>query len=159
MRFALLRFTGLQPSWESTLSPRALGKSPDKVLKRLFISGETLKLFYLPLLLLLLTSIEVSAKRRRPAPRLDKPTTSAKVKSRRPSRSRYTKPSPRRRNRVKPRTRIVKPKPVVKPKVTKPSPKMKYHNLRYLWLNEVLGNTNRRTIRKKLKLKKKRQRR
>ena len=154
MRFALLRFTGLQLSWASTLSPRALGKSPDKVLKRLFISGETLKLFYLPLLLLLLTSIEVSAKRRRPAPRLDKPTNSAKVKPRRPSRFRYSKPKPTRKIR-KPKVT----KRIPKQELRKPSPKMKYHNLRYLWLNEVLGNTNRRTIRKKLKLKKKRQRR
>jgi len=109
-----------------------------------------LKLFYLPLLLLLLTSLEVSAKRKRPAPRLDRPTNSAKVKPRKPSRFRYSKPKPTRK--------IRKPK-VTKRVPRKPSPKMRYHNLRYLWLNEVLGNTNRRTIRKKLNLKKKRQRR
>ena len=107
-----------------------------------------MKLLYLPLLLLLLTSLEVSAKRKRPAPRLDRPTNSAKVKPRRPSRLRYSKP--------KPSSKIRRPK-VTKRVPSKPSPKMKYHNLRYLWLNEVLGNTRRRTIRKRLNLKKKRQ--
>lgn len=117
-----------------------------------------MKLFYLPLLLLFLTSLEVSAKRKRPAPRLDRPTNSAKVKPRRPSRYRYSKPKPKRKVR-RPKVAKQVPKKVPKQEVRKPSPKMRYHNLRYLWLNEVLGNTKRRTIRKKLNLKKKRHRR
>jgi len=59
---------------------------------------------------------------------------------------------------VKPRVRQ-KPKPkVVKPKLKKRKPRrgsFQYHNLRYLWLNEVLGNTGRRDIRRKRTLREK----
>jgi hypothetical protein len=60
---------------------------------------------------------------------------------------------------VKPRVRQ-KPKPKIKekPKLKKRKPRngsFQYHNLRYLWLNEVLGNTGRRDIRRKRTLREK----
>ena len=60
---------------------------------------------------------------------------------------------------VKPRVRQ-KPKPKIKekPKLKKRQPRngsFQYHNLRYLWLNEVLGNTGRRDIRRKRTLREK----
>ena len=62
-------------------------------------------------------------------------------------------------SQVKPR---VKPKPKViekeKPKLKKRKPRrgsFQYHNLRYLWLNEVLGNIGRRDIRRKRTLREK----
>lgn len=60
---------------------------------------------------------------------------------------------------VKPKVRQ-KPKPKIKekPKLKKRQPRsgsFQYHNLRYLWLNEVLGNIGRRDIRRKRTLREK----
>ena len=100
-----------------------------------------MRLFCLLLLFLFLSASDTAAKRGRSGLRLE--NNSARVKRKRPTRSA--------------KVRKLKPKQT-KPKVRhKPSPKLKYHKLRYLWLNEVLGNTKRRTIRKKLKIRKKRQ--
>ena len=97
------------------------------------------KVLYLSLLFLLLTSLEASAKKARPAPRLEIPiATRAKPRK-------FVRHSKPRRQAIKPRVKLRKKLP----------PSVKYHNLRFLWINEVLGNTKRRTIRKKPKIRKK----
>jgi hypothetical protein len=110
------------------------------------------KVLYLSLLFLLLTSLEASAKKARPAPRLEIPiATRAKPRK-------FVRHSKPRRQAIKPRVRTTRPqpKPTTKKKLHKRlPPSVRYHNLRFLWINEVLGNTKRRTIRKKPKIRKK----
>jgi hypothetical protein len=113
------------------------------------------KVLYLSLLFLLLTSSDSSAEQGRPNPRLERPTATNRAKPRK-----FVRHSKPRRKAIKPRVRATRPqpKPTTKKKLRKKKklpPSVKYHNLRFLWINEVLGNTKRRTIRKKPKIRKK----
>lgn len=83
------------------------------------------------------------------------------------NKDRYYKPRKKKKRTIRRRPQRqakprVKPKPKViekeKPKLKKRKPRrgnFQYHNLRYLWLNEVLGNTGRRDIRRKRTLREK----
>jgi hypothetical protein len=112
------------------------------------------KVLYLSLLFLMLASSDATAEQGRPVPRTERLTTKGRVKPRK-----FVRHSKPKRKATKPRVRTTRPpRPTTKKKLRKKlPPNVKYHNLRFLWINEVLGNTRRRTIRKKLNLKKKRQ--
>jgi len=110
------------------------------------------KVLYLSLLFLMLASSDTTAEQGRPVPRTERLTTKGRAKPRK-----FVRHSKPRRKAIKPRARTTRPlKPTTKKKLRKKlPPNVKYHNLRFLWINEVLGNTRRRTIRKRLKVRKK----
>lgn len=102
-------------------------------------------------------AVEAQTYRQLNSPRVKKNKTTNTIRYRPRKKKRRTRIRRTPQRQVKPR---VKPKVIEKekPKLKKRKPRrgsLQYHNLRYLWLNEVLGNIGRRDIRRKRTLREK----
>lgn len=120
---------------------------------------------WLPLILMLvfslacfIKSVEAQTYKQLNSPRVKKNKTTNTIRygpRKKKKRTIRRRPQRQAKSRVKPKPKVIEKE---KPKLKKRKPRrgsFQYHNLRYLWLNEVLGNIGRRDIRRKRTLREK----